>query len=58
VWSASGAKEGEPPLGVEHGHARRQLVEGAAMRLRHPLQRVAQRGGFAGVDCDAGAASA
>ena len=31
--------EGEPALGVEDRHARRQLVEGAAMRLRHPLHR-------------------
>ena len=50
--------EGEPALGVEHGDPRRQLVEGAAMRLRHPLQRGAQRGDLAGVDRDAGAAAA
>ena len=31
--------EGKPPLAVEHRDAGRQLVEGAAMRLRHPHQR-------------------
>ena len=50
--------EGEPPLAVEHGNARRQLVEGAAMGLRHPLHGVAQLRGLAGVDGDAGAAAA
>ena len=50
--------EGEPPLAVEHGNPRRQLVEGAAMGFRHPLHRVAQCGRLAGVDGDAGAAAA
>ena len=50
--------EGEPPLGVEHGDAGRQLVERAAMGFRHPRQRRAQPGRFAGVDGDAGAAAA
>ena len=50
--------EGEPALGVEYRNPRRQLVEGAAMRLRHPLHRGAQRGRLAGVDRDAGAAAA
>ena len=50
--------EGEPPLAVEHGDAGGQLIEGAAMRLRHPHQRRAQRSGLAGVDGDAGAAAA
>ena len=49
--------EGEPPLAVEHGNARRQLVERAAMRLRHPHQRRAQRVGLAGVDRHADAAA-
>ena len=39
--------EGQPPLAVEHGNAGRQLIERAAMRLRHPHQRRAQRVGLA-----------
>ena len=50
--------ERQPPLAVEHRDAGRQLIEGAAMRFRHPLQRRAQRGGLGGVDGDAGAAGA
>ena len=50
--------ERQPPLAVEHGDAGRQLIEGAAMRLRHPHQRRAERGGLAGVDGDADAAAA
>ena len=50
--------EGKPPPVVENGDAGRQLVEGAAMRLRHPHQCRTECGGFAGVDRDAGAAAA
>ncbi len=48
----------EPALTVEHGDPRRQLVEGPAMRLRHPHQRRAQCIGFAGVDGDGNTATA
>ena len=50
--------ERQPPLAVEHRDAGRQLIERAAMRLRHPHQRRAQRGGLAGIDGDADAAAA
>ena len=50
--------ERQPPLAVEHRDAGRQLIERAAMRLRHPHQRRAKRGGFAGVDGDADASAA
>ena len=45
--------EGEPALAVEHGNAGGELVERAAMRLRHPHQSRAQRIRLAGVDRDA-----
>ncbi|MHC2411284.1 hypothetical protein ACVJGC_003875 [Bradyrhizobium diazoefficiens] len=45
-------------MAVEHGDAGGELVERAAMRLRHPHQRRAQRIRLAGIDRDADAAAA
>ncbi len=50
--------ERQPPLAVEYSDAGRQLIECAAMCLRHPHQRRAQGRRFAGVDGDADASAA
>ena len=54
--TVSGVVENQFLIGVEHRHARRQLIERAAVRINEPRQRAAHRLRFGRVDAQSGAA--